>query len=138
MTRPKVPTADSGWTRLPPPPVQPVCDLCPRFACYRHTAGGLRCAYCPRPEDMLTGLSVTDEQIRKLFALHCECRPINIDRMSHGHDCDTAITDHCRVALGGKVTNHLRSHRSAEQAINDRYHARATCANIINGDRETL
>ena len=51
-----------------------------------------------------TAMTVTDDQIRVLFAEHCECRPINTARISHWHDCDTGYTDVCRLALHGFAT----------------------------------
>lgn len=52
----------------------------------------------PRPDLELTKATVVD-QLRRLFARHCECRPLDVERDSHSHDCDTDITDACREAI---------------------------------------
>ena len=31
---------------------------------------------------------LTDDDLRPLFEAHCECRPVDMDRESHSHDCD--------------------------------------------------
>ena len=43
--------------------------------------------------------SLSDAQIVALFERHCECRPTDVARTSHGHDCNTLYTDACRAAL---------------------------------------
>ena len=43
--------------------------------------------------------TVTDDQIIALFERHCTCRPTDVTRTSHSHDCDTGYTDACREAL---------------------------------------
>lgn len=40
-----------------------------------------------------------DDDIVDFFKKHCECRPVDISRQSHSHDCDTLYTDLCKVAL---------------------------------------
>jgi len=105
---------------------------------------------------MLTADSITDEQIRELFARHCECRPLNTARISHSHDCDTLYTDECRLALhaftvgdhtiadGRDVALH-RLHQDYKHAAEhvaddwpcaassaDQRAARARCAEILN------
>lgn len=69
----------------------------------------------------LTADTITDQQILVLFAQHCECKPLDIERASHSHDCDTEITEDCRTALGGSPLwpDCMRA-------------ARARCAEIIN------
>ncbi len=42
--------SSGAWSKLPPPPPSPTCDLCDRRAVWKHPAGGLRCGRCPRPE----------------------------------------------------------------------------------------
>jgi hypothetical protein len=49
-----------------------------------------------KPEDL------TAELLAGYFGERCECRPLDIERTCHSHDCDD---DHCedvRVALGGR------------------------------------
>ena len=47
--------------------------------------------------------AVTDDQLRDLFARHCECRPLALERTEDDHaachDCDTAILDDIQTAL---------------------------------------
>lgn len=47
---------------------------------------------------------VHNEQLRELFARHCECRPLDLTRSEHDHaaihDCDTAILHDVQVAMG--------------------------------------
>jgi hypothetical protein len=69
----------------------------------------------------VTADTITDKQIRELFARHCKCRPLDVDRASHSHDCDTGITETCLAALGGQPLwpDCMRA-------------ARACCAEILN------
>ena len=78
----------------------------------------------------LTGETITDEEIRALFAKHCECRPLDVERTSHSHDCDDDICEDCRVALGGRPNG--EPYRSTRVAIIQRQAARRACAAIIN------
>lgn len=70
---------------------------------------------------MITTDNITDAQIHALFAQHCECRPLDIERASHSHDCDADFAEVCRTALGGSPLwpDCMRA-------------ARARCAEIIN------
>ena len=47
---------------------------------------------------------ITDDQLRDLFARHCQCRPLDLNRdeddHSAVHDCDTGILRDIQVALG--------------------------------------
>jgi hypothetical protein len=45
---------------------------------------------------------ITDDQLRDLFARHCECRPLDLHRTDHAaiHDCDTGILRDVQIALG--------------------------------------
>jgi hypothetical protein len=79
----------------------------------------------------LTAATITKDQIRELFAAHCTCLPINVDRTSHGIDCDDDVTEDCRVALGGKPDGQLYP-RSTATAIIQTNAARARCAQILN------
>ncbi len=79
----------------------------------------------------VTTATITDAQILALFAKHCECRPLDVDRRSHSHDCDTDITDTCRVALGGRPDGQLYP-RSTVEALVQTQAARARCAEHLN------
>lgn len=70
--------------------------------------------------ETVTAENITDEQIRELFAASCECRPLNICRSAHSHDCDHDTCEDCRVALGGTA---------------DSQAARARCAGAWNARR---
>ena len=77
----------------------------------------------------LTADTITDRDLRDLFARHCECRPLDLERGERDHaaihDCDTGILHDVQIALGfirfddiGRVqTNHQARGRCAE-AIN--------------------
>jgi hypothetical protein len=49
-------------------------------------------------------MSITDDQLRDLFARHCACRPLDLTRPEGDHaaihDCDTGILHDIQVALG--------------------------------------
>jgi hypothetical protein len=82
---------------------------------------------------MTTTDAVTDDQIRELFARHCECRTldgINTARTSHAHDCDTLCTNTCRTALHGFVVE-----RDEPVAVgrSDQLAARRWCVEAIQG-----
>jgi 5-methylcytosine-specific restriction endonuclease McrA len=77
--------------------------------------------------EAITGATITDDQIRELLAKHCECRPLDVERTSHSHDCDDEIVEDCRVALGGKPNGQLYP-RSTSTAIIQRMDARDRCA----------
>lgn len=49
-----------------------------------------------KPEDL------TAEMIAGYFGAHCECRPLDVERMRHSHDCDDDPCEDARVALGGR------------------------------------
>lgn len=48
--------------------------------------------------------TITDDQLRGLFARHCACRPLDLTRSEDDHaaihDCDTGILHDVQVALG--------------------------------------
>jgi hypothetical protein len=69
-------------------------------------------------------VTITDEMIVALFERHCECRPVDVTRETHTHDCDTGYTDPCRMALSGLKPDH-RNQRMVQRA-------RAICVNFIN------
>jgi hypothetical protein len=68
---------------------------------------------------------ITDDQLRDLFARHCECRPLDLARAEDDHaaihDCDTAILHDVQVALGIVLFNDV----GRIQAMRE---ARARCA----------
>ena len=47
---------------------------------------------------------ITDDQLRGLFARHCECRPLDLRRTEGDHaaihDCGTEILHDIQIALG--------------------------------------
>jgi hypothetical protein len=47
---------------------------------------------------------ISDDQLRLLFARHCECRPLDLTRGEGDHaaihDCDTGVLHDVQVALG--------------------------------------
>ncbi len=78
---------------------------------------------------------ITDDQLRDLFARHCECRPLDLTRGEDDHaaihDCDTAILRDIQIALGivrfddvGRI-----------QAMHE---ARARCAQMLRWKRNAL
>lgn len=84
-------------------------------------------APCPsvRPEDL------TDEVLAGYFGEHCECRPLDIERTSHSHDCDD---DHCedvRVALGGNPTGWRGWRSTSEALIQARAAKQRICESLI-------
>ncbi len=44
---------------------------------------------------------LTEKQLYALFAAHCECRPLDVDKAEHehSHDCDTGVLDDIQTAL---------------------------------------
>lgn len=85
----------------------------------------------PGPE--LTAATITDQDLRDLFARHCECRPLDLERGEGDHaaihDCDTAILSDVQYALGIVLFNDI----GRVQAIRE---ARDRCAEIINAARK--
>lgn len=79
--------------------------------------------------------SITDDQLRDLFARHCECRPLDLTRAKDDHaaihDCDTAILHDIQVALGIVRFND----NGRVQAISE---ARTRCAQIFRAKRNAL
>lgn len=75
--------------------------------------------------------AITDDQLRALFAKHCECRPLDLTRAEDDHaaihDCDTAILHDIQIALGIIRFDDI----GRGQAMRE---ARARCAAIV---RET-
>ena len=73
--------------------------------------------------------TITDDQLRALFARHCECRPLDLVRNEDDHasihDCDTAILHDVQIALGLVRFDDI----GRVQAM---HAARARCAKILN------
>lgn len=81
---------------------------------------------------MVQPTDLTDEMIVGFFGEHCECRPVDVDRTSHSHDCDIFSCEDARVALGGLPTGCL--YRSTTEAINHIQAARQRiAANLKSG-----
>ena len=70
-------------------------------------------------------MTVTDAQLRDLFARHCECRPLDLARSADDHaaihDCDTEILHDIQIALGIRFADRT----------NDPDAARARCAEYL-------
>lgn len=79
----------------------------------------------------LTADNITDDQIMQLFAAHCACLPLDVERTAHGCDCDDDIVEDCRVALGGYPNGQIGP-RSTMTAIIQRARPRRICAERIN------
>ena len=58
---------------------------------------------------------LTNAMLAGYFGVHCECRPLNIERRSHSHDCDDDPCEDVRVALGGRPNG--CGYRSTVEAI---------------------
>ena len=71
---------------------------------------------------------ITDDQLRDLFARHCECRPLDLTRGESGHaaihDCDTGILYDIQVALGIVRFDDIGR-------IHAMYEARVRCAKML-------
>lgn len=78
---------------------------------------------------------ITDEQLRDLFARHCECRPLDLTRTEGDHaaihDCDTGILHDVQVALGIVRFDDI----GRVQAMRE---ARARCAEYLALQRNQL
>ena len=84
------------------------------------------------PGPALTAATITDQDLRDLFARHCECRPLDLERGEGDHaaihDCDTGILSDVQYALGIVLFNDI----GRVQAIRE---ARGRCAEYINDAR---
>ena len=89
-------------------------------------------SYSPDAPVIVTGIlradadrAITDDQLRELFARHCECRPLDLTRTASDHaaihDCDTSILHDIQVALGIVLFNDIGR-------IQAMLEARARCA----------
>ena len=85
------------------------------------------------PGPPLTATTITDQDLRDLFARHCECRPLDLERGEGDHaaihDCDTGILSDVQHALGIVLFNDI----GRVQAIRE---ARGRCAEAINAARK--
>lgn len=84
------------------------------------------------PGPPLTAATITDQDLRDLFARHCECRPLDLERGDGDHaaihDCDTGILSDVQYALGIVLFDDI----GRVQAIRE---ARGRCAEVINDAR---
>jgi len=84
------------------------------------------------PGPPLTTKTITNDDLRALYARHCECRPLDLSRGEDDHaaihDCDTAILADVQVALGIVLFDDI----GRVQTIHD---ARGRCAEFINLQR---
>jgi hypothetical protein len=73
---------------------------------------------------------LTNAMLAGYFGEHCECRPLDIERTSHSHDCDDDPCEDVRVALGGSPNG--CEYRSTVEALIHRQAARRRiCDDII-------
>ena len=81
----------------------------------------------------LTGKTITDDDLRRLFGRHCECRPLDLSRASGDHaaihDCDTGILHDVQVALYIVRFDDIGRVQTIHQA-------REQCAQFINEQRK--
>lgn len=94
------------------------------------------------PGPPLTAATITDQDLRALFARHCECRPLDLTRGQEDHaaihDCDMGILSDVQYALGmpanpaGRGDECAPSFSTFVQAIRE---ARGRCAEVINAAR---
>lgn len=82
-----------------------------------------------KPEDL------TDEVLAGYFGEHWECRPLNIERTDHSHDCNDDLCEDARVALGGRPSG--CGYRSTMEAlIHTRAAKRRICDDIAEKSRD--
>ena len=85
------------------------------------------------PGPPLTAATITDQDLRDLFARHCECRPLDLkrDESDHAaiHDCDTEILLAIQIALGIRLFDDI----GRVQAVRE---SRGFCAGFINTARK--
>ena len=77
-----------------------------------------------KPEDLTT------EMIAGYFGEHCECRPLDIERTSHSHDCDDDPCEDVRIALGSRP-NGCKYRSAVEAFIHTQAAKRRICDDII-------
>lgn len=80
----------------------------------------------------VTADTITDAQIRDLFARHCECRPLDLTREDDDHaaihDCDTAVLADIKIVLGVRFADRGLAEAELQSA-------RARCVQLINEHR---
>lgn len=78
---------------------------------------------------------ITDDQLRELFARHCECRPLDLTRTEDDHaaihDCDTGILHDIQIALG--IVQFYDIGR-----VQSMHEARERCAKMFRAKRNAL
>ena len=79
-----------------------------------------------KPDDL------TKEVLAGYFGEHCECRPLDIERSSHSHDCDDDPCEDVRVALGGRPDGCGRR-STMEVLIHTQAAKRRICDHLIEG-----
>lgn len=79
---------------------------------------------------MIEPSDLSEEMIAGYFGEHCECRPLDVDRTSHSHDCDDAPCEDACVALGGRP-NGCGYRSTMEALIHTQAAKRWICDDII-------
>lgn len=118
------------------------CGFMQGAICYEH-ADAIGRGHCANPTapcivwdpgPALTAATITDQDLRDLFARHCECRPLDLERGEGDHaaihDCDTEILSAIQIALGLRLFDDI----GRVQAVHE---ARGFCAGFINTARKS-
>jgi len=74
--------------------------------------------------------TLTVAQLIAYFEQHCECRPTDVSRDSHSHDCDEDCCDDVWLALGGMPYG--ADYRSASESERQIAGARQRICDDIN------
>jgi hypothetical protein len=81
----------------------------------------------------LTAATITKQDLQNLFARHCECRPLDLERVEGDHAaihaCDTGILSDIQYALGFVQFNDIGRIQAIHEAL-------GRCADIINAARK--
>ncbi len=88
-------------------------------------------------DDVLTSEELTREVLAGYFGKHCECRPLDIERSSHSHDCDDDPCEDVRVALGGRPDG-CGYRGTVEAIIHTQAARRRICDDISAADAQAL
>lgn len=78
----------------------------------------------------ITADNLTVAQLVAYFESHCECRPTDISRTSHSHDCDTDCCQDVWLAVHG--TPYGSDFRSYDGVIAQAHGARQRIADDLN------
>lgn len=102
-------------------------ELIPRFNSGR---GGVSLIFPKRTRnELVTADTITNDQLRDLFAKHCECRPLDLARIESDHaaihDCDTGTLHDVQLALNIVRFDDIGRIQAMHQA-------RERCAEVIN------